>query len=124
MDRSQKPTHPLDAPSRTSGEAMTHHRNFYFEKVTTGPALRGDERLIRPHVAGGASHDSNIVLFPVALSPPGAMENLPDGAETVRSFIPDVADQEFAAAFFACAAFAAPMILTGFGLAVWILFFE
>jgi hypothetical protein len=100
---------------------MTHHRNFYFEKVTTGPALRGDERLVRP-LAGGASHDSKILLFPRVTLPPDAMENLP--GKTVRSFIPDVADQEFAAAFFACAAFAAPMILTGFGLAVWILFFE
>ena len=79
--------HPLAAPSFTSGAAMTHHRNFYFEKVSSRTTLGGNTPP-GPHYAH-EQRDSKILLFPRAILPPGAMENLPDGAETVRSFIPE-----------------------------------
>lgn len=32
---------------------MTHHRNFYFEKVTTGPAVRGGNEQPSRSIASG-----------------------------------------------------------------------
>lgn len=52
-------------------------RNFglSFEKLTADTSARDP---------------SNVILFPLALSP-DAMENLPDGAKTVRSFFSKIA---------------------------------
>lgn len=60
-------------------------RNFglSFEKLTADTSARDP---------------STVILFPLAI-PPDAMENLPDGAETVRSFIQD--EREFGAICFA-----------------------
>jgi hypothetical protein len=55
-----RPSNSLAAPSFTSGAAMTHHRNFYLEKVTTGSAS-GAQPPIRPHYSADTHADSNVI---------------------------------------------------------------
>jgi hypothetical protein len=65
---------------------MTHHRNFYFEKVSSREVVGGNQPR-GPHVAQSTPRDLNVIQFARAL-PPDAPVNL-RGGSTVSSFIPD-----------------------------------
>lgn len=78
---------------------MSRNFGLSFEKVTTGPALRGNEQLARHHVAQQTQRDSNVIQFAGKHpQPTEGWRNLGRGDETPPSFIHD--DREFAATCF------------------------